>query len=146
MSMKTKFVSQQSVLPNNSHIYEKKRMKITINKPYDSESLQKDLTSAFPQYKFSAKGKKLLVVKKTNMVGANIMLGKPTHIRVMEAVPNMGSMFLILLLVLLCLLPGVIVMFLAKQKQKVVCNEIGEYIKKNYNTTATPSNSDLLDQ
>jgi len=121
-------------------------MKIEINKPYDLESLQKDLTLAFPAYKFTAKGKKMLVVKKTNMVGANIMLGKPTQIRVMEAVPNMGSMLLVVLLVLLCLLPGIIVMFIAKQKQKVVCNEISDYIKKNYNTTATPSNSDLLDQ
>lgn len=120
-------------------------MKIDINKPYDLESLQKDLTQAFPNYQFFPRGNKVLVVKKTNMVGGNIMLGKPTHIRVMEAVPNMGSMFLILLLVLLCLLPGLIVMLLAKQKQKVVCNEIGDYIKKNYNTTSTSSNPDLLD-
>jgi hypothetical protein len=122
-------------------------MKVEINKEYDLTSLKDDLTQAFPNYKIFSRGNKMLVVQKSNMVGANIMIGKPTHVRVIQAVPNQLSMFLMLLLLLAVLLPGVIVMLIAKSKQKAVVNEVSAYIKKNYNTTGTSSSqTDLLDQ
>ncbi len=122
-------------------------MKITIDKAYDLESLKKDLSQAFPEYTVYPRGNKVMVVKKTNFVGANIIIGKPTHLRVLEGFPNMGAQFSVLLLILLGLLPGIIVMLVVTKKQKVVRNQVASYIQKEYNSVnSISSNTDLLDK
>jgi hypothetical protein len=121
-------------------------MKVTISKAYDLQSMQEELRKAFPDYTVFPRGNKVIVVKKTNWVGANIIIGKPEHVRVMEGFPNMGSQFMVLLLILIGLLPGLIAMLLITKKQKVVRDQVGAFVKKHYNTTADLSqNKDLLD-
>lgn len=121
-------------------------MKVNIDKAYDLESIQADLRQAFPEYTVFPRGNKVVVVKKTNWVGANVLIGKPSHVRVLEGFPNMGNQMLMVLLIFLGLLPGLIVMLTVTRKQKLVRNQVAEYFQKYYNSASSVSaNKDLLD-
>ena len=97
------------------------------------DELQEKLQAKFPDYTFKMRGKQFLVASKSNTVGANIMVRKG-KMTVAGNFPTMGgSVVFALTLVLLGILIPIIIYFAAfHSKMKALENEIGAYLKEEY--------------
>jgi hypothetical protein len=122
-------------------------MKVKVEKPYTLVEVKAKLEEHFPEYKMSFRGPKVLIIKETNAIGANIVGEKKGFFRLMEAFPSMGSQMLFVLSILLfgILIPFIIWHFTVLKKQKVVTKRVSEFLKKEYSNEGYSSNQEVLD-
>lgn len=97
------------------------------------DELKDKLSAKFPDYTFEMRGKQFLVAKKSNTAGANIIVRKG-KMTVVGNFPTMsGSVIFAVVLVLLGILIPIIIYFIAfHPKMKALENEIGAYLKSEY--------------
>lgn len=101
------------------------------------DELKGKLEAKFPEYKFTMRGKNLLIGSKSNTVGANIAIRKK-KIFVAGNFPTLGGSILFAVsIVLLGVLIPLIVYFAAfHSKMKAFEKEIGEYIQEEVDILA----------
>jgi len=92
--------------------------------------LKKKLEEKFPDYEFTQRNKKMLVVKKTSTAGVNIVFFKK-RIMVGGAFPTMGGQMLFSLSIVLLgvLIPIIVYLAAFRPAQKELENEIGDFVK-----------------
>src|ERR1700741_949614 len=111
-------------------------MKIILKKTAPAlEQLKGELTAKFPEYAFYMRGSNMLMVKKTGVAGATIMV-RQDKIICNENFPTMaGNLVFVLLMVLLgILIPLIIYLIAIFPKQKEVRNKLGTYLTQEYGT------------
>ncbi len=105
-------------------------MKIPISQPIDNATLLPALQQALPQYKIYPR-QSFLVVEKTGMVGANVVVRK-NKIIVVASFPNMGLQigFVLAVVFLGVLIPLVLYFIFVYSKQSAVEKEVGAVINQ----------------
>lgn len=95
------------------------------------DELKTKLEEKFPDYEFNQRNKKMLVVKKTKTVGANILV-RNKKIMVGGAFPSMGGqmVFSLSLFLLGILIPIIVYLSAFRPAHKKLENEIGAYVKE----------------
>lgn len=122
-------------------------MKVKVEKPYTLVEVKAKLEEHFPEYKMIFRGPKVLIIKETNSIGANIIGEKKGYFRLVEAFPSLGHNFLFALSIFLfgILIPYIIWHFTVLKKQKVVAKRVSEFLKKEYSNEGFSSNQEVLD-
>lgn len=117
-------------------------MKIAIAQPIDPQSVIPTLTTMLPGYKFSMRGKSILVCEKTGAVGATVFFRKNKLI-VQGAFPSMGlQMVFVLSLVLLgILIPMLIFLLTVHKGQKASQQEVHAAMQAIVSGTAPQPNA-----
>lgn len=95
--------------------------------------LEEKLSQHFPNYEFNMRGKQFLVGKKSNTVGANIIIRK-NKILVAGNFPTVGGaiLFSLCLVLLGILIPLIVYFSVFHKKMKALETEIGDYLKAEY--------------
>lgn len=108
------------------------RLNITPNSITYPE-LQEKLTAKFTDYSFKMRGKQFLVARKTNTIGANIVIRK-NKLNVLGNFPTMGGSILFMLSLLLFgfIIPLIIYFAAFHKKMKALEKEIGAYLQEEY--------------
>jgi hypothetical protein len=105
-------------------------MKIPTTVPVTAEQLQQQLAYALPQYKYTLRTKKILVVEKSAAVGANVVVAK-NKVNIVATFPNMGAMmaFTLCVVFLGVLLPLLVYFIAFYGRQKAVEQEVGRALQ-----------------
>lgn len=104
-----------------------------VTNPPTLEELQTKLEQRFPDLSFNKRSKNLLIAKKSNTAGANILIRK-NKINVAGNFPTLGgTMIFTFSILLLGVLIPIIVYFAAyHKKMKAVEKEVGDFIREEY--------------
>ncbi|MCH2235208.1 MAG: hypothetical protein MK078_13240 [Crocinitomicaceae bacterium] len=97
------------------------------------EEIREKLESKFPDYEFSMRGKKVLVVKKSKTVGAQVMIFRK-RLNINGNFPSMGAQMLFMVsIILLGVLIPIIIYFAAFHKKfKAFEKELNDAIMEEY--------------
>lgn len=122
-------------------------MRVNVEQPYTLAELKPKLEAAFPQYKISMRGPKVIVIGEGKVAGAQIVGEKKNHVRIFEGFPTMGGqmLFALSIVALGVLIPFLIYLTSMKPKQVKVRDAVADFIRKEYGTGVTSSNTDILD-
>jgi hypothetical protein len=96
-----------------------------------TDDLKSKLEAEFPDITFTKRNKKMLVAKKSNVAGANIIVYK-NRVQIGAAFPTMGGqmLFVFSFLLLGILIPFIVYLAAFQPKQKAVEKEIGAFVQK----------------
>lgn len=122
-------------------------MRVQVDQPYTLAELKPKLEAAFPDYKISFRGAKVLVIGHGKIAGAMVVGEKKKFARVQEAFPTMGGqmLFALSLVVLGVFIPFIVFMTSMKPKQVKLRNEVADFIRAEYGSGIMQSSPDLLD-
>lgn len=117
-------------------------MRVPITKEMSLEELKTKIEANLPEYQCHFRNKKMLVVKSSSTAAVIVVAGKQ-KVMVNEGFPSMGGQFLfiICLIGLGVLIPGIIYFAAFFPKQKAIRVKVAELIKKEYG-----ENPDVLDK
>ncbi|MCR9173739.1 MAG: hypothetical protein NXI10_14650 [bacterium] len=96
-----------------------------------TDDLKAKLEAEFPDMTFEKRNKKMLVAKRSNVAGANILVYK-NRVQIGAAFPTMGGqmLFVFTFLLLGILIPMIVYLAAFMPKQKEVEKEIGAFIQQ----------------
>ncbi|PWL28264.1 MAG: hypothetical protein DCO96_09835 [Fluviicola sp. XM-24bin1] len=107
-------------------------MKVKIPKgSIQTDDLKAKLEAQFPDMTFQKRNKKMLVAKRSNIAGANIMVYK-NRVQIGAAFPTMGGqmLFVFSFLLLGILIPFIVYLAAFQPKQKEVEKDVGAFVQK----------------
>lgn len=122
-------------------------MRVQVEQPYTLAELKPKLEAAFPDYKVTFRGPKVLIIGQGKIAGAMIVGEKKKFARVQESFPTMGGQMLFTLSILLLgvFIPFIVFLTSMKPKQVKIRNEVADFIRAEYGSGIMQSSPDLLD-
>ena len=122
-------------------------MRVEVQQPYTLAELMPKLQERFPEYQFSFRGPKVIVIGRGKIAGALIVGEKKKFVRINEGFPTMGGqlLFLFSILMLGVLIPFVVYLAAMKPKQVKLRNNVADYIRMEYGEGMIGHSTELLD-